>query len=143
MGYESMSVQELRAESQRRGLGTARAKSDLIDRLTTHDAVPVPVDVTQDFDTQPIAPPEDPAEEPPIEAEPPAPRVVAAAEPSRFYRMTFPAEAEGPDDEQHLAYRQTTRQAAVDAGLTPRGDAHRIGTVDGHEVYEISLRVPS
>ena len=33
-----MSVSELRAESVRRGLGTARSRADLIQRLTNHDA---------------------------------------------------------------------------------------------------------
>ncbi|MEU1309502.1 hypothetical protein ABZ419_11490 [Streptomyces cinnamoneus] len=54
--------------------------------------------------------------------------------------MRFPAGPEGPDEEEHLAYRQAVIQAALAAGHTPRGDAYRVGTIDGHEVYEVRLR---
>jgi hypothetical protein len=66
----------------------------------------------------------------------PAPAEVA---PTSF-RWSFPARPDGPSDAEHLDYRRRTREAAAAEGLSPRGDAHRIGTVDGHEVYEISIR---
>lgn len=118
-----MSVQELRAESVRRGLGTARARADLIHRLTDHDATP-----------------EAPTGNAPAdEAVPPAEPASAPASP-RTFRQDFEAEPDGPDEETHLAYRQATIQAAIEAGHTPRGDARLAATVDGRWVYEVSVR---
>jgi len=56
------------------------------------------------------------------------------------YRCQFPARPDGPSEAEHLDYRRRTREAAESEGLSPRGDARRAGTVDGHEVYEISIR---
>lgn len=124
-----MSVQELRAETQRRGLGTARARADLIQRLTDHDNAQGSAEA-------------DSAETPPEsatdEAAPPA--EVAAPASLRSFRYAFQAEAGGPDEETHLANRQTTVQAAIDAGLTPRGDARLAATTDGQWVYEVAVR---
>lgn len=130
-----MSAQELRAESQRRGLGTARSRAELIERLTTHDANN-DAGAAEDFDDQP----QTPAEEVPATQAAPAPKPEATPAGPHVFRLSFPAEPDGPDEETHLACRQATRQAAIDAGHAPRGDARRIGTVDGHEVYEISVR---
>lgn len=63
-----------------------------------------------------------------------------AGEQPALIQCTFPAGSEGPDDEEHLAYRQTTIQTAIEQGLAPHGDAYRVGTVDGHEVYEVNVR---
>ena len=52
----------------------------------------------------------------------------------------FGARPAGPRVAEHLDYGRRTREAAVSVGLAPRGDARRTGTVDGHEVYEISIR---
>lgn len=125
MNYEDMSVQELRAESQRRGLGTARARADLIQRLT-------------DDDTNAAATAEVPADALADATAPPAQLSTATA--PRAFRRDFEAEPGGPDEETHLAYRQATVQAAIEAGLIPRGDARLAATVDGRWVYEVSVR---
>ncbi|MFF8482334.1 SAP domain-containing protein [Streptomyces antibioticus] len=121
MDYEQMSVQELREACQARGLGTARSRADLIQRLAGHDARRGPEDTVQ----APIGSPE---------------FVIPAS-----FTTTFPAEPDGPDEETHLAHRQATIQAAAAAGLVPRGDARRAATRDGVWVYEVSVRrgVPS
>lgn len=160
MDYESMTTPQLQAECKHRGLPSARAKADLVQRLTEHDAAAADESselVAEDgaeFDPEPSAEAEageapqadvddfEPVAEgdsTPVRAPEPAP---APAAPTLF-RQTFPAGPEGPDEEEHLAYRQTTRQAAVEAGLVPRGDAYRTGTVDGHEVYEVRVRAAS
>lgn len=134
-----MSVQELRAESQRRGLGTARSRTELVDRLTTNDAATEESSLADFDDVAPQPAVNAPAAQPPVTAKKATPTPEPADSPAS-YRMTFSATPGGPDEEDHLAYRQATRQAAIDAGYTPRGDARRTGTVDGHEVYEISVR---
>lgn len=131
-----MSAPELRAESQRRGLGTARSRAELIERLTTHDDVNEQPGPDGDAD----APPQTPAEETPAIQAAPAPEPTTSPAGPLVFSLSFPATPGGPDEEDHLAYRQTTRQAAIDAGHSPRGDARRTGTVDGHEVYEITVR---
>lgn len=118
-----MSVQELRAESQRRGLGTARARADLIQRLTDDDAA---------SDT--------PAEDGPADEAVPLPELASSPAGPRAFRQDFAAEAGGPDEETHLAYREATVQAAIEAGHLPRGDARLTATVDGRWVYEVSVR---
>lgn len=133
MDYESMSIRQLQAECKERGLPSGRAKSELIDRLTADDAT----------NAEALATPETPAETAPAHRADPPPDVVSGSAGRRTFRQTFPAGPEGPGEEEHLAYRQSTLQAAVDAGLTPRGDAHRVGTVDGHEVYEVPVRAVS
>lgn len=133
-----MSVQELRAESQRRGLGTARARADLIQRLTDHDTERDGI-VESDFaDTAGAG--EDAAVS--GELTPPAEAGDTGASPERVrsFRKTFQAEPGGPDEETHLAYRDATRRAAVEAGLIPRGDARLAETRDGAWVYEILVR---
>ena len=127
-----MGVQELRAETQRRGLGTARSKADLIQRLTDHDAEQ---DSTVEEDFADAAPSDAPAEPTPAaKDETPTPA------PIRAFRKTFQAEPGGPDEETHLAYRDATRQAAIEAGLVPRGDARLAETSDDTWVYEILVR---
>lgn len=138
MAYESMSVQELRAESQRRGLGTARSRAELVERLTTNDADTQQPDHA-DFDD--VAPqPPTPAEETPADPATPSPEPAASPAGPHVFRKTFEAEPEGPDEETHLAYRQATIQAAIDAGQTPRGDARLAETSDSVWVYEVLLR---
>lgn len=126
-----MSVQELRDETQGRGLGTARSKADLIQRLTDHDAAQPPA--------TPAAPeaPADNAEA--DEAVLPAEPADAPAGP-RSFRQEFPAEPGGPDEETHLAQREATLQAAQDAGHVTRGDARLVSTTGGRWVYEILIR---
>lgn len=125
-----MGVQELRAETQRRGLGTARSRADLIQRLTDHDAATPANDDFDELDT--VAPEADPVQHASAPSAPgPTPGV---------FRKTFQAEAGGPDEETHLAYREATRQAAVEAGHTPRGDARLVAAVDGRWVYELFVR---
>lgn len=126
-----MSVQELRAESQRRGLGTARARADLIARLTDNDNAHDGA-FEDDFAEPETASSADPVQ--PVSALPPTPL------PPGVFRLDFEAEPGGPDEETHLAYRQATLQAAVDAGHMPRGDARLAETVDGRWVYEVLVR---
>ena len=133
-----MGVQELRAESQRRGLGTARSKADLIQRLTEHDAQQNTT--AEDDFTEDAAPSGAPAKPTPA-AEPEATaRADSAPAPIRAFRKTFQAEPGGPDEETHLACRDATRQAALEAGLTPRGDARLAAASDDVWVYEILVR---
>lgn len=129
MDYEQMSTRELQEECRRRGLPSARAKADLVERLTDHDSALA----DEPAALQAPAPGEPPASTPPGDRShlPTAPAV---------QQMRFPAGPEGPDEEEHLAYRQAVIQAALAAGHTPRGDAYRVGTIDGHEVYEVRLR---
>lgn len=126
MDYEQLSVQELREACQARGLGTARSKAELIQRLTDHDS-------KQDVEavTKLVIPAAD-MQDQRITPEPVAPATV--------FRKAFPAEPGGPDEETHLAYRQATIQAAVDAGHAARGDARLAETSDGMWVYEVLVR---
>lgn len=125
MDYEQMSVQELRAECQARGLGTARARADLIKRLTDADASSDGANAPAEAESAQDVPPPQPDDTP--------------AGPSVF-RQTFTAEPGGPDEETHLAYRQTTIQAAAAAGFRTRGDARLAAVRDGQWVYEVSVR---
>ena len=128
MDYAQMSVSELRDACQARGLGTARSRAELIQRLTDDDASQgdaVVVDV-------PVSPETTPA----LFAEAGTRSVV----PQRVFQQTFDAEPGGPDEETHLAYRQATVQAAAAAGLQTRGDARLASTRDGVWVYEVSVR---
>lgn len=147
MGYESMSVQELRAESQRRGLGTARSRAELIDRLATHDAdtrEPSLADgehilsqaAVKALDAQPPIP----AEEVPDDTAAPAPKPASSPAGPHAFHLSFPSEPGGPDEETHLAYRQATIQAAIEAGHHPRGDARLAETADSRWVYEVLVR---
>lgn len=133
-----MGVQELRAESQRRGLGTARARADLIQRLTDHDAQHE--GTFEDDFTEGVVPSDAPAELTASAETGTAARADSSPAPIRAFRKTFTAEFGGPDEETHLAYREATRQAAVEAGLIPRGDARLAEAGDGVWVYEISVR---
>lgn len=128
-----MSVQELRAESMRRGLGTARARADLIQRLTDDDAA----GGSQQAADAPIREPDGtvPGEEPTAGTVP----LPLATAPGVF-RQFFPVEDGGPDEETHLANRQTTLWAAKEAGWQTRGDARLTGTVGDRWVYEVSVR---
>lgn len=148
MGYESMGVQELRAESQRRGLGTARSKADLIQRLTDHDAEQEST-AEDDFADNPapsggLVAPAGSSESDLAQAPISGPESVLPADvkpaPIRSFRKTFQAEPDGPDEETHLAYREATLQAAVEAGLIPRGDARLAEAKGGVWVYEILVR---
>lgn len=122
MDYSEWTVRQLQDECRARGLPTARAKADMAARLTQHDA--------QAGGDEPAAAPE-PAED--------APQAAVV----RAFRMDFPAEPDGPDEETHLAYRQTTVQAAIDAGHIVRDGGRRVGRVGGREVYEVIVRAPS
>ncbi|MEU8902190.1 SAP domain-containing protein [Streptomyces mirabilis] len=137
MDYEQMSTRELQEECRRRGLPSGRVKAELVQRLTDADAANAgsadddfadsTTDSTDVADKTADPEPAQPASAPPVEPSPPG-----------VFRLDFEAEAGGPDEESHLAYRQATLQAAVEAGYVPRGDAYRTGTVDGREVYEVA-----
>lgn len=138
-----MGVQELRAECQRRGLGTARARADLIQRLTADDAqgdAAFEDDFADSAETAEEAAsgnePADPVDAASVASAEPA---IASVSPGTF-RQEFQAEPGGPDEETHLACRDATRQAAIEAGYTPRGDARLAATVEGRWVYEILVR---
>ena len=131
MDYEQMSVQELREACQARSLGTARSRAELIQRLTNNDATASEErhEVVEAF--VPATPETAPS------------LFLSTGEPAavpRVLQKEFPAEPGGPDEEVHLACRQSTVQAAIEAGLTPRGDA-RLAQVRGDVwVYEVSVR---
>lgn len=135
-----MSTRELQEECRRRGLPSGRVKAELAQRLTDADAANAG-SADDDFDdSTPSADSVDVADETSA-PEPVQPASAPPAEPSPpgVFRLDFEAEAGGPDEETHLAYRQATLQAAVEAGLVPRGDAYRTGTVDGRELYEVAV----
>lgn len=131
-----MSTRDLQEECRRRGLPSGRVKAELVARLVEADGAEVvsaeddfaddvlPADSVDDADEAAVPEPVQP-----VSAQPAAPGV---------FRLDFQAEAGGPDEESHLAYRQATIQAAIEAGHVPRGDAYRTGTVDGREVYEVA-----
>jgi hypothetical protein len=137
--YEQMSTRELQEECRRRSLPSGRVKAELVQRLTDADAGET---VSADDDFADDAPPADSTDAADETADPepvqPASAPPAAPVPPGVFRLDFEAEAGGPDEESHLAYRQATLQAAVEAGLVPRGDAYRTGTVDGRELYEVA-----
>lgn len=151
MGYESMGLRELQAACKSRGLPSGRSKAELVQRLTEHDIDP-PEEPELRVETEPETVAREVVQQPPVTtpaptAAPPMPVVVA--EPPEglmaptVYQQTFPATPDGPSEDQHAAHRRDTRQAALDAGHAPRGDARRVSTVDGQWVYEISIRRPS
>lgn len=133
MDYEALTVQELREACQARGLGTARSRAELIQRLTDHDAKQQSAPTDDEHGTPGAA----------VQEAAPTAEPLPPAAPVRVFRKTFAAGLEGPDEETHLAYRQATIQAAAEAGLTPRGDA-RLAEFDSETwVYEVSVRWPS
>lgn len=152
MDYESMTTPQLQAECKRRGLPSGRVKDQLIERLAAADAdeasadgdfteaemtvEPEPETVVREVVTQKAAPEVTPPEPRPL----PVVAKPASSLPATVFQQSFPVSPEGPSDMQHAEYRAATRQAAIDAGRVPRGDAHRIGTVNGREVYEVSVR---
>ncbi|MGY0062840.1 SAP domain-containing protein [Streptomyces sp. LZ34] len=151
MTYESIPIRDLQAECKRRGLPSGRAKAELVQRLTDDDAnqasTPEPdLQVEQEPETVVTEVNEQPLADTGRKPEPQPTPMPVVAEPREgvvaptVFRQAFPASPEGPSEDQHDTHRRDTRQAAVDAGHTPRGDARRIATVDGHDVYEISIR---
>jgi hypothetical protein len=149
--YESMTTPQLQAECKRRGLPSGRVKAELVDRLIAADAAADPADesAAPEMTVEPepervvnevFPQPERATPEPVTPNTPPLDVPQRAAVPPNVFRRTFPAGPEGPNDDQHASYRAQTLQAAEDAGLTTRGDARRVGTVEGREVYEVSVR---
>lgn len=156
MDYDAMSTPELQQECKRRGLPSGRVKAELVARLNEHDATEP--DMEDDFADMPAVeatpdvdlladvvvrelvtvevPPTPESSGGPDPLPGPAPTEPAPTS----YRCQFLARPDGPSEAEHLDYRRRTREAAVAEGLSPRGDARRTGTVDGHEVYEISIR---
>lgn len=144
MDYQSMSARELQDELARRELPSGRAaKAALVQRLVEDDAA-------KDGATPPPASEVKAAPEPEGETlavladgehvlQPAGVPHIAVPTPATV-RCTFPAGPEGPGEEEHLAYRQTTIQTAIEQGLSPIGDAYRTGTVDGLEVYEVAVQ---
>lgn len=151
MDYSEMTTPQLQAECKRRGLPSGRVKAELVERLTaadTEEAGPDgdfgDIEMTVEAEPETIV----------HEVVPQTPVPEAAPEPSRpvsmprrapglpptVFQHTFPATTEGPTDAEHAEFRAATIQAAVDAGRSPRGDARRVGTVNGREVYEVSVR---
>ena len=156
MDYQSMSTPELQQECKRRGLASGRVKAELVARLGEHDvaeggadndfvdtpaveAIP-DVDLLRDVVVHDVVTVDAPP--PPTHSDGPAPLPDPAPEGPvpTSYRCSFLARPDGPSEAEHLDYRRRTRDAAVGEGLSPRGDARRTGTVDGHEMYEISIR---
>jgi len=150
--YSELTTPQLQAECKRRGLPSGRVKAELVERLAAADAEePRPdddfADAAMTVEDEPetvvnemFPQPEQTAPQPiapqrTVSVPDPAPGV-----PPSVFQHTFPAIPEGPNDDQHAAFRAQTRQAAAEAGLTVRGDARRVGTVDGREVYEVSVR---
>jgi hypothetical protein len=162
MDYEAMSTPDLQRECRRRGLPSGRVKAELMQRLTEADAQSdedgigdagvhpgglasateggVKVQLAEGEcvlrpDVQVVAQPD---LLPPV-PEPFTPREPEPAAPSTFRRVhrTGPG---GLDEATHAKFRDRTRQAAVEAGHTPRGDAYRVGTTADGEVYEINVR---
>lgn len=153
MDYNTLTTPQLQAECKRRGLPSGRAKTELVERLQGADAAeadpndetalpemtvePEPERVVNEVWPQPEhAGPQPTEPDFPLDVPDAAPRVPSAG----VFRQTFPAGPEGPNDDQHRAYRELTVQAARDADLTPRDGGRRVGTVDGREVYEVSVR---
>ena len=146
MDYEAMSGGELQKECARRGLPSSRAaKAIMVKRLTDHDAeqatdggtVPGPEAEAGDTVLAPLTVTESVI---PAEAMRETQIGHTTAGPARVFQQTFEAEAGGPDEETHLAYRQATLAAAADAGLRTRGDARLAAVRDGTWVYEVSVR---
>jgi hypothetical protein len=136
VNYEQMSTRDLQEECRRRGLPSGRVKAELVQRLTDADAAET-VSADDDFDDNAHPADSPDAVDETADPEPVQPASAPPAAPGVF-RLDFQAEAGGPDEESHLAYRQATIQAAIEAGHVPRGDAYRTGTVDGREVYEVA-----
>ena len=160
MDYDAMSTPELQQECKSRGLPSGRVKAELVARLNEHDAVEPGME--DDFDDMPAveatpdvdlladvvvhelvtveAPPapESSGGPGPLPGHLPGPVPTEPAPTS--YRCQFLARPDGPSEAEHLDYRRRTRAAAESEGFSPRGDARRTGTMDGHEVYEISIR---
>lgn len=128
-----MNVRELQAEAKSRGLATSRVRAELIQRLTDHDEQQTNAD---DGEHELSA---DVVRKGTVTAEAVSGATIAPAG-TRAFRREFDAEPGGPDEETHLAYRQATVQAAIEAGHQPRGDARLTATVDGRWVYEVSVR---
>lgn len=152
MDYESMTTPQLQAECKRRGLSSGRVKAELIGRLTASDAEDAGADgdftdpeMTVEAEPETVVHEVVPQADAPEAVAPEPSRPVRATRttpdlPSTVFRHDFPATAEGPTEPQHAEFRAATRQAAIDAGRVPRGDARRVGTVNGREVYEVSIR---
>ena len=129
-----MTAGELQEECARRGLPSSRAaKAVMVQRLADHDASseatqepPEVVEVAVSVTPETV-----PALFPDADTGRAVPRV---------FRQTFDAEPGGPDEETHLAYRQATVQGAIEAGLSPRGDARLAEDSNGVWVYEVSVR---
>jgi hypothetical protein len=147
-----MTTPQLQAECKRRGLPSGRVKAELVNRLTAADTEEAgadgdfaDVEMTVEAEPEAVVHEVVPQAAAP-EAAPPEPhRPVAVSRPvpglpPTVFQYTFPATTEGPTEAEHAAFRATTIQAAVDAGRIPRGDARRVGTVNGREVYEVSVR---
>lgn len=129
-----MSTRDLQEECRRRGLPSGRVKAELVARLVEADGAEV-VSADDDFDDNAHPADSTDAVDETADPEPVSPQPAAPG----VFRLDFQAEAGGPDEEAHLAYRQATIQAAIEAGHLPRGDAYRTGTVDGREVYEVAV----
>jgi hypothetical protein len=147
--YESMSTPELQQECKRRGLPSGRAKAELVGRLVEDDGAQLGVVAEPDTDLLADVVVHDEVPSAPghtgdaPDADPVGILVAGAADtpaPPAVFRLTFPAGAEGPSEDEHLRYRNETIAAATAAGHVARGDARRAGTVGGREVYEVSVR---
>ncbi|MEV0220890.1 SAP domain-containing protein [Streptomyces sp. NPDC050704] len=157
MDYEQMTTPQLQAECKRRGLPSGRVKAELVERLTAADtedeAVPVAEspDVADSSDTPTVilsdgeqVPQPDVTVDAQPDLLPPAPEPFETHEPEpaapASFRRTWLLGPGGLDEATHTQLRQQTREAAVAAGHTPRGDAYRVGTTADGEVYEINVR---
>lgn len=138
MDYESMTTRQLQELCRSRGVPTSRAKADMVARLTADDSLP-DVSLTEGefvLSASAVRAVGAQADHHGLGDTPNSEQLVAPG----TFQMTFPATDGGPDDEEHLANRQATLQAAREAGFETRGDAHRTGTVGGQHVYVVGVR---
>ncbi|QQM45196.1 SAP domain-containing protein [Streptomyces liliifuscus] len=156
MDYGQMTTPQLQAECKRRGLPSGRVKAELVERLTDADAQGAPPEGTEgadvaggDMATVVLSDGEQvPQPDVTVEAQPdllpPTPEPFDTHDPKpaapSSFRRTWQLGPGGLDEATHAELRRQTRDAAIAAGHTTRGDAYRVGTTADGEVYEINVR---
>lgn len=149
--YNDLTNRELLNELESRGLGHVKGnKAKLVAALEAND-VEAEEDAPDETDQDTTAAQPDLAEDDANDEAPASDQGETAGQPvaasPRMYRAEFPLPVGGFSDAFHAECIAKTRQAAIDAGFTPRGNnlhsAHRVGWGDGTAVYEVSVRRPS
>lgn len=141
MKYEDMSLAQLKSLCRDKGLGTGRAKQELIDKLVAYDnRVPDDTDLTENQvddlmkDGEPVeieAPPKAKADVTP-EDEDPSPTI---------YRVKF-SHVGALLDSEHEAFRRQTWELATKDGYTPFGGPtvpRLVSVEDGYLHYEVEV----